>query len=156
MFFKKLKRFAAVLMLTAVALSATFVPAGVTAYADSYTKTEKKIASVLAKYVVDDLKRPSSFQIVKMEKGIMTISTKGMKDYVDSPYWAYKYRVKYKAKNSKGDYSYGWVYFTSDLKIWQPDKYKYYKAVDDDDANSVGSDMIYNVSKLTSEYYKDL
>ena len=42
------------------------------------------------------------------------------------------------------------------MKIWQPDKYKFYKAVDDDDARSVGKDMIDDVSKLTSEYYKDL
>lgn len=152
----KIKRLSAVLMLTVLALSATFAPVGTKAYATEYTRTEKKIAASLAKYVVDDLKRPSSFQIVKIEKGKMTISTKGLKNYVDSPYWTYEYRVKYKAKNSKGDYSYGWVYFTSELKIWQPEKYKYYKAVDDDDADPVDKDMLENVSKLTSEYYKDL
>ena len=156
MFFKKLKRFAAVLMLTAVALSVTFAPVGIQAYADSYTKTEKTMAIALARYVVDDLKRPSSFQIVKIEKGDMSISTKGMQNYVDSPYKNYEYRVKYKAKNSMDDYAYGWVYFTSAMKVWQPDKYKFYKAVDDDDARSVGKDMIDDVSKLTSEYYKDL
>ncbi|MDD6380408.1 MAG: hypothetical protein PUG04_01770 [Lachnospiraceae bacterium] len=154
--FHKIKRLSAVLLLTVLALSATFAPVGIDAYATDYTKTEKKMSSSLARYVVDDLKRPSSFQIVKIEKGRMTISSKGMKDYVDSPYWTYEYRVKYKAKNSKGDYSYGWVYFTSELNIWQPDKYKYYKAVDDDDADPVDKDMLANVSKLTSEYYKDL
>lgn len=156
MLLKKLKRLAAVLMLTAVALSVTFASAGIQAYADTYTKTEKNISMALAKYVVDNLKRPSSFQIVKIEKGDMSITTKGLQDYVDSPYRDYEYRVKYKAKNSKGDYVYGWVYFTSSMKIWQPDKYKYYAAVDDDDARSVGKDMIEDVSKLTSDYYKDL
>ena len=121
MLLKKLKRLAAVLMLTAVALSVTFASAGIQAYADTYTKTEKNISMALAKYVVDNLKRPSSFQIVKIEKGDMSITTKGLQDYVDSPYRNYEYRVKYKAKNSKGDYVYGWVYFTSSMKIWQPD-----------------------------------
>ena len=156
MLLKKLKRLAAVLMLTAVALSVTFAPVGIQAYADSYTKTEKSMSKALAKYVVDNLKRPNSFQIVKIEKGDMSISTKGLQDYVDSPYRYYEYRVKYKAKNSLGDYVYNWVYFTSAMKVWQPEKYKYYVAVDDDDARSVGKDMIDDVSKLTSEYYKDL
>ena len=67
MLLKKLKRLAAVLMLTAVALSVTFASAGIQAYADTYTKTEKSMSNALAKYVVDNLKRPSSFQIVKIE-----------------------------------------------------------------------------------------
>lgn len=152
----RFKRMSAVILLTVLALSATFAPVGTRVYAADYTKTEKRMAYSLAKYVVDDLKRPNSFQILSIEKGKMTVSTKGLKDYVDSPYWRYEYRVKYQAKNSKGDYGKGWVYFTSDLKIWQPDKYKYYKAVDDDSADTVDKDMFENVSRLTSEYYKDL
>lgn len=154
--FKRLRYLSAVLLLTVLALSAAFAPVGTNAYADSYTRTEKKIASSLARYVVDDLKRPKTFQIVKIEKGDMEISSKGLKKHVDSPYWNYEYRIKYKAKNSKGRYIYGWVYFTSGLKIWQPEEYKYYKAVDDDDVDPVSRTMLNHISKLTSEYYKDL
>lgn len=153
---QKSRQLFAIMLLTVLVLSAVFTSVGITAYADSYTKTEKSIARSLAESVVNDLKRPSTFQIVRVEKGQMEISSRGLKRYVDSPYWRYVYRVKYRAKNSKGKYAYGWVYFTSDLKIWQPDEYKYYKAVDDDDVDPVSRNMQNHIKKLTSEYYKDL
>lgn len=154
--FKRVRRYVAVLMLTVFALSATFTPVAVDAYAATeYTKTEKRIASTLAKSVVTDLKSPESFDIVEVLQGSMEVD-KRLKNYVDSPYASYEYAVKYKAKNGKGGYSYGWVFLTSSFKVWQPDKYKYYAAVETEDGGSVNADMIRNISRLTSEYFKDI